>query len=122
MRCDEVVEILPEMIDASGPVDPVVERHVVSCLRCQAEVAKYHKLLRALHTLRSYYLEPAPGVLSQTLAALEAAGERRAIRSVLAGHRVAAGALGGVAVAAGAAATTAVIIARSRRRGMRLAG
>lgn len=121
MRCEEVAAALPEVVDLVGSPDADLERHVMSCLRCQAEVAKYHKLLRALQTLRSSYFEPGPGVLAQTLAALEAAGERRAIRSALSGHRVVAGAIGGTAVVAGAAATAAVILARSRRRGIRLA-
>lgn len=121
MRCEDVNRLVPQMIDAGEPVGAEIEQHVVSCLRCQAEVARYHKLLRALRTLRTYYLEPTPGVLSQTLAALEAAGERRAIRSALSGHKAAyAGAIGGAAVAAGAAAT-AVLMTRAKRRTMRLA-
>lgn len=121
MRCDEVAALLPGVIDQVGAPDADVERHVMSCLRCQAEVAKYHKLLRALQALRSSYFEPGPGLLSQTLSAIEAAGERRALRSALSGHRLVAGAIGGTAVMAGAAATAAVILARSRRRGLRLA-
>jgi Na+/H+ antiporter NhaD/arsenite permease-like protein len=74
-------------------------------------------MLRGLHLLRTRYLEPAPGLLAQTLAALEEAGEREARRAILNGRRLAyAGAIGGAAVAAGTAATV-MIVHRSRRRG-----
>ena len=87
-----------------------------SCLRCQAELARYRRLLRALHQLRTRYIEPTPGLLGETLAALEEVAERGAVRSILSGRRLAyAGAIGGTAVAP--AATAALLIARSRRRG-----
>jgi hypothetical protein len=55
-------------------------------------------------------------LLTQTLAALGESSERRAIRSLLSGKRLAyAGAIGG-AVAAAGATTAAVLIARARRR------
>ena len=38
------------------------------CLRCQAELVQYRKLLRALHDLRTEVLEPAPGLLAEVLA------------------------------------------------------
>ncbi|MCZ7529394.1 MAG: hypothetical protein M5U31_03045 [Acidimicrobiia bacterium] len=113
--CAEVAALLPDAIDTAEPFDFAVRRHVESCLCCQAEVARYRVMLRGLHELRTRYLEPAPGLLAGTLAALEAEGERRALRSVLTGRRLAyAGAIGGTLAAAGAAAT-AVMIARSRR-------
>jgi hypothetical protein len=70
----------------------------------------------ALQQLRTRYIEPTPGLLGETLAALEEVAERRAVRSILSGRRLAyAGAIGGTAVAT--AATAALLIARSRRRG-----
>jgi anti-sigma factor RsiW len=124
VRCEDVTRLLPEAVDASAgvPFPAEVQAHVETCLRCQAELARYRRLLRALQLLRTRYLEPAPGLLAQTLASLEEAGEQQAVRSIVTGRRLAyAGAIGGAAVAAGAAAT-AVLVARSRRRGMRLAG
>ncbi len=93
-----------------------MQTHIESCLRCQAELARYRRMLRALQQLRTRYLEPSPSLLAQTLAALEEAGERHAVRSLLSGRRLAyAGAIGGAALAtAGTAA--ALILARSRRR------
>lgn len=114
--CEQVARILPEVVDTPEPLDFALRRHVESCLRCQAEVARYRVMLRGLRQLRTRYLEPAPGLLAGTLTALEVEGERRALRSVLTGRRLAyAGAIGGTLAAAGAAAT-AVLIARSRRQ------
>jgi hypothetical protein len=123
MRCEDVARLLPDVVDGvSGAALPAdAQDHVGTCLRCQAELARYRRLLRALQLLRTRYLEPAPGLLAQTLASLEEAGEQRAVRSIVTGRRLAyAGAIGGAAVAAGAAAT-AMLVARSRRRGVRLA-
>ena len=83
--------------------------------------ARYRRLLRTLALLRSRYAEPTPGLLGETLAALTDAAEEGARRTLLSGRRLAyAGAIGGTAVAAGA--TAALLIARSRKRSMRLAG
>jgi hypothetical protein len=101
MQCDEVARILPEAVEGGAAVELSVQRHIEQCLRC---------------LLRTRYLEPAPGLLAQTLAAIEEAGERQAVRSILSGRRLAyVGAIGGAAVAAGTAATV-MIVHRSRRR------
>lgn len=116
MRCEEVALLLPAAVDGEVTLAAPVYDHVDSCLRCQAELARYRRMLRGLQLLRTEYLEPAPGLLSQTLAALGEASERRAVRSLLSGKRLAyAGAIGG-AVAAAGATTAAVLIARARRR------
>ena len=119
MRCDEVAAVLPALLDGESR-NLAVERHVESCLRCQAELTRYRRLLRTLQQLRTRFLEPQPGYLAETLVALEEVAERSVIRSALSGKRLAfAGA--GTAVAT-AAATAAVLIARSRRRALPLAG
>jgi hypothetical protein len=119
VRCDDVALLLPEAVDGDTPVALPVQRHVESCLRCQAELARYRRMLRGLHVLRRQYLEPAPGVLSQTLAVLGEASERRAIRSLLSGRRLAyVGAVGGALAAAGAT-TAVVLVARGRSRDRR---
>lgn len=116
MLCDDVTRQLPAAVDHGEAVAPEVQRHIETCLRCQAEVARYRKMLRGLHLLRTRYLEPAPGLLAETLAAIEAEGERQARRAILSGRRLAyAGAIGGAAVAAGAAGAV-MIVHRSRRR------
>ena len=116
MRCDEIALLLPEAVDANRPVEPGVQEHIEACLRCQAELARYRRMLRSLQLLRTQFLEPAPGLLTATLAAIEEASERRAIHSLLTGRRLAyAGAIGGALAAAGATAA-AVLVHRARRR------
>lgn len=122
MQCDDVARILPEAVDGGAAVEISVQRHIDTCLRCQAELARYRKMLRGLHLLRTRYLEPAPGLVAQTLALIEEAGEREARRAILSGRRIAyASAIGGAAVAAGAAATV-VIVHRARRKDLPAAG
>ena len=89
MRCEDVARILPEAVEGGAAVELSVQRHIEHCLRCQAELARYRKMLRGLQLLRTRYLEPAPGLLAQTLAAIEEAGERQAVRSILSGRRLA---------------------------------
>ena len=89
MQCDEVARILPEAVEGGAAVELSVQRHIESCLRCQAELARYRRMLRGLQLLRTRYLEPTPGLLAQTLAAIEEAGERQAVHSILTGRRLA---------------------------------
>src|SRR5271169_2650108 len=118
MQCEEIAELLPDAVDANQAVPLSVQEHIESCLRCQAELARYRRMLRGLQHLRTQYLEPTPGLLTATLAAIEEASERRAIRSVLTGKRLAyAGAIGGALAAAGATAA-AVVAHRARRRAL----
>jgi anti-sigma factor RsiW len=120
MRCDEVTALLPGLVDGES-VGVETERHIETCLRCQAELARYRRLLRTLSLLRTRYADPTPGLLGDTLAAITDAAENGARRTLLSGRRLAyAGAIGGSALAAGA--TAAVLIARSRKRALALAG
>jgi hypothetical protein len=120
ITCESVAERLPFIVEGEK-AEPAVAAHVESCLRCQAELVQYRKLLRSLHNLRTEVLEPAPGTLTSILANLEAAGERGAIRSMLSGRRAAYA--GGIALATAAAgAAGAIVLAnRARRRGLRIA-
>ena len=125
MLCEEVTALLPGLVDADRDTlqgaSAGAALHMETCLRCQAELARYRRLLRTLSLLRTRYAEPTPGLLGETLAALTDAAEEGARRTLLSGRRLAyAGAIGGTAVAAGA--TAALLIARSRKRSMRLAG
>jgi hypothetical protein len=119
--CEEVSALLSDVAEGGATLDAPSRVHVDHCLRCQAELVQYRKLLRALRALRVQVIEPAPGLLPDILAAIEEAGERRALRELLDGRRVAY--LGGIAAAATAACVggALVIASRSRRR-LRLAG
>ena len=121
MRCEDVSEALPEIVDGAATADLALRRHVDSCPQCQGELAQYRTVLRTLHQLRTDVLEPSPGVLSGILANLEEAGERGAIRSLLAGRRAAY--VGGLAVATAAAgaAGALVLVTRARNRAPRAA-
>ncbi len=121
MQCDDVAELLADAADGSVLLDRNARRHVDRCLRCQAEMVQYRKLLRALHNLRTEVLEPAPGLVSDILAHIEEAGERHAVRSMLRGRKVAY--VGGIAAATAAGAAGAILFAsRARKSKVRLAG
>jgi hypothetical protein len=112
VQCEQVVDSLDEFAAGSSGLPPAARHHVETCLRCQAEVVQYRRLLRALHGLRLQVLEPAPGLLPDLLASIESSAERRALQGVVSGRRLAY--LGGIAAAGGAAAV--VLASRSRRR------
>jgi hypothetical protein len=118
MRCDDLTDDLSAAADGSILLAGDQRRHVESCLRCQADLVQYKKLLRAMHAMRTEVLEPAPGLLADLLANVAGAGERRAIRSMLSGHRAAY--LGGLAAATAAGAAGAIVFA-SRARKLRTA-
>ena len=117
ITCAEVAELLPAAVDGGvhrRRLDRRVGRHIEQCLRCQAELAGYRRLLRALHDLRTEVLLPPPGAVAGCLAALAGVGERRAGAALLAGHRAAY--VGGLAVAATAAGAGAALVLATRRR------
>ena len=99
MRCDEVAALLPEAGRRRTPVDLAVRapHRVVPALPGRARPLP--ALLRSLQLLRTRYVEPTPGLLGETLAALDR--RRRApARSARCchGRRLAyAGAIGGAA-------------------------
>jgi hypothetical protein len=115
MRCDDLVDELAGVADGSVVLSDAARQHVERCLRCQAELVQYRKLLRALRTIRTEVLEPSPGLLTDILAGLSDAGERHAIRHVLSGRRVAY--VGGIAAATVAGTAGAIVLATLSRRG-----
>lgn len=120
VRCEEVAEFLPGVADGSATLSDAAVWHVERCLRCQAELVQYRKLLRALRTIRTEVLEPSPGLLTDILATISESGERHAVRQLLSGRRVAY--VGGIAAATAAGAAGAVVLATMSRRGrLRLA-
>jgi len=116
VRCDQIVATLPGVVDGTHDLDRGDRRHVEQCLRCQAELAQYRKLLRAMRTLRFEGPAVPAGVVGSVLAHVESAGERSAVRAALTGRRVAY--IGGIAAATAAAGAGAalVLVTRGRRR------
>lgn len=111
--CDEVRDALPGILDGEANAPSGLVEHVEYCLSCQAEVAGYRRLLRLLHQLRAFEVSVPPGVVSDVLSALEAAANRRAMRSLLTGRRL--GYCGAV-LAAAAVATVLVLVRPGRQR------
>src|SRR5207253_5281793 len=122
LSCADVAELMPGIVDGSASADLATRRHVEGCLRCQAELVQHRRLLKTLHHLRTEVLEPAPGLLTEILASIEAAGERGAVRSLVRGRRAAY--LGGIAAATAAAGAAGAIVlaSRARHRRLRIAG
>jgi anti-sigma factor RsiW len=118
VRCEQLTDLLAATGGDTTMLDLRARTHLEGCLRCQAELAQYRKLLKALRTLRTEVLTPAPGLVSDIFAHLEAAGERQAMRSVIRGRKAAY--VGGIAVASVAAAGGAAIVLASRSRRTRL--
>lgn len=119
LRCHDVAEELSTAAEASTALSVPARAHVESCLRCQADLVQYRKLLRSLRSLRTEVLQPAPGLLPEILAGLEQAGERHAIRAALHGRRAAY--IGGIAAATAAGAAGAIVLA-SRNKRLKLVG
>jgi anti-sigma factor RsiW len=109
VQCDHIRDRLAGAVDEVSAHDPAAARHVGSCLRCQAELAHYRRLLRTLRSLRD---EPVPvpaDLHAIVMARLDAGG-----RTQPWARRVAyAGAL--AATAAGAAGAIALVASRNRR-------
>lgn len=118
MQCEPILESLAGVVDGSVRLDRTGRRHVEGCLRCQAELAQYRRLLRAMQALRTPIGEAPAGLLGDVLTHLESAGERSAVRATLTGRRVAY--LGGIAAAATAAGAGAAIVLATRGRKGRL--
>ena len=107
VQCDDIVDLLPAAVDGSRGLDRRTVRHVSSCLRCQGELAKYHGLVRRLHQLRWYRPDLPAGLLGDVLEALDAAANKRTVRSALTGRRLAYA--GGAALGAAAVGATMIV-------------
>ncbi|MEL7157827.1 MAG: hypothetical protein AAFN30_14665 [Actinomycetota bacterium] len=110
MQCDTVSLQLAEVADGGNELTADVEAHVNACLRCQAELAQYRKLLRALTSLRGHYLAPDDQLLDDILAALRPPASVHRLHRLHHRNRRAAY-IGGIAAAATAGAAGAIVIA-----------
>jgi anti-sigma factor RsiW len=110
MRCESVSLQLAEIADGLNRLPADAERHVDSCLRCQAELVQYRRLLRALTSLRYHYVAPDDSLLEDILAALRppATVHRLHRRSRRAAY------IGGIAAAAATAGAAGAIVIASR--------
>lgn len=113
MRCEQLTEDLSALADGSASLSVAERRHVEQCLRCQAEVAQYRKLLRALRSLRGDVVQPNPSLVDEIIAALEEMGDGVNVRSLVQGRRLVY--LGGLAAATAAGAAGYVFANRGKR-------
>lgn len=51
VKCSEQSLALAEAVDSAGVLGPAAASHVNTCLRCQAELAQYRKLRRAMGSM-----------------------------------------------------------------------
>jgi hypothetical protein len=112
--CRDAAEVLPAIAAGEYPEGPAYDgatvAHVESCLRCQAELSAYRRVLAHLRQLRDQLEDPPDGALAgllQALAAESAPGTRWAVRVAY---------VGGITVVTAAAGAAGVLVWMSRRR------
>ena len=108
MPCEDLSLQLAAAADGSVALAPSEAMHVETCLRCQAELAQYRRLLRSLRALRTHTVTPDDDLLIDVLSAL------RPSASVSRLHRRnrRAAYLGGIAAATAGAAGALVLASR----------
>ena len=93
-------------------LDAAATSHFETCLRCQAELAQYKKLLRALASLRNQRLAVDETLVNEILLALQPGGTVHRLQRLSAASRSRKAAyIGGIAAAATAGAAGALVIA-----------
>ncbi len=112
--CRQVAARLPGLAAGERAIDERLSRHVEQCLRCQAEVAAYRRILRHLRSLRHEETAAPPGAIAEVLEALAAAG--LADPAPGANRMLRAAYVGGITVATAAAGAAGVLVWMSRRR------
>lgn len=109
--CEAASIQLAGAADGDLRLDPDLDRHVDECLRCQAELAQYRKLLRALTALRGQRLIVDDGLLDEVLQALRPDAPVHRIHRIGQRGRKAAYLAGAAAAATAAGAAGALVIA-----------
>ncbi len=103
-------------------LDTEAKSHFETCLRCQAELAQYKKLLRALASLRKQHLVIDETLVDEILLALQPGGTvHRLQRLSTASRSRKAAYIGGIAAAATAGAAGAFVLATRLAARQRLA-
>jgi hypothetical protein len=111
--CRQAADELPRVAAGEVELEGDMSRHVGECLRCQAELAAYRRILRHLRALRHDEVAPPPGTLSAVLDALAAAGSdsdpvtSRVLRVAY---------VGGITAVTAAAGAAGVLVWMNRRR------
>lgn len=109
--CRDAADAVGQVAAGESDVEAQAAAHIATCLRCQAEVAAYRRVLRLMRSMRDDTMEVPPGSLAELLEALEAAGGDGSV-PLVGSWAVRAACVGGI-TAAGAAG---VLVWFSRRR------
>ncbi len=112
--CEMAAASLPALAAGDAGVARRAQVHVQTCLRCQAELAGYRRMLRTLHSMRSDHIAAHPSSLTAALKALESASADHSARALANGRRVAY--VGGMVVATAAAGAAGAVVWSTRRR------
>jgi hypothetical protein len=120
MLCETVSIQLAEVADGHSTLAAETHHHVEGCLRCQAELAQYRKLLRALTSLRGQQVMVDDGLLDDILEAIRPPATVHKLHRLNYRNKKAAY-LGGVAAATAAGAAGAIVIASRLAGKQRLA-
>ena len=121
MRCETVSLQLAGAADGDMALSTETEVHVEGCLRCQAELVQYRKLLRALTGLREHRLFVDDTLLDEVLDALRPVAPVHRIHRINYRSKKAAYIAGAAAAATAGAAAGAIVIASRIGGGKRLA-
>jgi hypothetical protein len=120
--CETFSLQLAAVSDGGSELDAQAARHFETCLRCQAELVQYKKLLRALASLRERRLTVDEALVQEILHALETGGTVHRLQRLAGGPRTRKAAyIGGIAAAATAGAAGALVIASKLAARHRLA-
>jgi hypothetical protein len=100
-QCREAVDAVAQIAAGEGDIEPKAAHHVSVCLRCQAEVAAYRRILRTMRAMRHDLVDPPPGSLAELLRSLseggapgDGSGTSWAVMAACVGGLTAAGAAG----------------------------
>jgi hypothetical protein len=111
MLCETVSIQLAGAADGDVALAPEAGRHVETCLRCQAELAQYRKLLRALNSLKGQRLIVDETLLDEVLEILRPAAPVHKLHRINYRNRKAAYIAGAAAAASAGVAAGALVIA-----------
>jgi hypothetical protein len=96
--CRDAVDAVAMIAAGESEVEPLSAAHVETCLRCQAEVAAYRRVLAIMRAMRDDSADLPEGSLEDALAAMHAGAVEGvpvwAIRAAYVGGLTAAGAAG----------------------------